>query len=204
MNASANSDGILTMSDEKKKSHLKEQLILAGIDEIDRHGITDFSIRRVAASCGVSSGAPYKHFRDKHEFIAEIVRYINQRWQRKQLEIVQRNPDNTRAQLVESGVDYVKFLVENPHFRSIIMLKDDDFDSSYHKMRGKISELTSSLIAKYCEEVKMDDVTRRRKFYVVRALVYGAALMFDNGEMELNEENLNFVRQNIDREFDLP
>lgn len=192
------------MSDEKKKSHLKEQLILAGIDEINSHGITDFSIRRVAAACGVSSAAPYKHFRDKQEFIAEIVGYINRRWHKKQLEIVRKNHDNTRAQLVESSVDYVKFLVENPHLRSIIMLKNDDFDSSYHKMRGKLSALTSSLITKYCEEAHIDDVTRRRKFYVIRALVYGAALMFDNGEMEYNEESLNFVRQNIDREFDLP
>lgn len=192
------------MLEEKKKSPLREQLILAGINEISSHGITDFSIRRVAAACGVSTAAPYKHFRDKQEFIAEIVAYINRRWHRKQLEIVRRYQNDTRAQLVESSVSYVKFLVENPHFRSIIMLKDDDLDSAYQKIRGKLSILTRSLIAKYCEEHSIDDTTRRRKFYVIRALVYGAALMFDNGEMEFNDETMSFVRMNIDREFDLP
>ena len=45
---------------------------------------------------------------------------------------------------------------------------------------------------------------RSEKTYIIRSLIYGAALMFDNGEMEYNEENMNYVKYSIDREFDLP
>lgn len=192
------------MAEDKRKSNLRDQLILAGIDEINRHGITDFSIRRVSAACGVSSGAPYKHFRDKQEFIAEIIGYIRAQWYEKQMEILRLHADSTRKQLVEFSMSYVKFLVENPHLRSILMLKDEEFDSEYRKLRGELTELTRSLISKYCAEVNMDEATKKRKLYVVRALIYGASLMFDNGELEYNEESLQFVRMNIDREFDLP
>ena len=47
---------------------LKEKLLTAGIDEILTHGMGDFSLRRVAASCGASCAAPYKHFKNKEEF----------------------------------------------------------------------------------------------------------------------------------------
>ena len=56
---------------------MREVLILAGIDEINAHSVTDFSIRRVAEACGVSCAAPYKHFKDKREFIASIIEYVN-------------------------------------------------------------------------------------------------------------------------------
>lgn len=192
------------MAEDKRKSNLRDQLILAGIDEINRHGITDFSIRRVSSACGVSSGAPYKHFRDKQEFIAEIIGYIRAQWHEEQMEILRLHADSTREQLVEFSVSYVKFLVENPHLRSILMLKDEEFDSEYKTLRGELTELSRSMVAKYCAEVNMDETTKKRKLYVVRALIYGAALMFDNGELEYNDESLRFVRMNIDREFDLP
>lgn len=35
-------------------------LIEAGIAEIDRVGVSDFSVRRVARECGMSCAAPYK------------------------------------------------------------------------------------------------------------------------------------------------
>lgn len=192
------------MAEERKKSGLRDQLILAGVDEINRHGITDFSIRRVSSACGVSSGAPYKHFRDKQEFIAEIIGYVQGQWYKKQRDIIRRYMDDTRKQLVELSMSYIRFLVANPHLRSILMLKDDEFDSEYRNMRGELTLLIRTLISRYCAEVNMDEPTKKRKMYVIRALIYGAALMFDNGELEYNEESLDFVRMNIDREFDLP
>ena len=43
-----------------------------------------------------------------------------------------------------------------------------------------------------------------RKTFVIRSIIYGAALMFDNGELPYTEENRQHVRYLIDREFDLP
>ena len=49
----------------------------------------------------------------------------------------------------------------------------------------------------------MSEQTRRLKTYVVRSLIYGAALMFDNGELDYNDENMALVAYAIEREFDL-
>ena len=99
---------------------------------------------------------------------------------------------------------YVDFLVENPHFRTVITINDKDFDSTYHHVRGSVNVITRTYVGRYCRDVQMPKDVMQRKLYVVIALIYGAALMFDNGEMEYNDEIKRYVRDCIDREFDLP
>lgn len=186
-----------------RRNSKREELIKAGIAEISEHGISNFSIRRIAAACEVSCAAPAKHFGDRKGFLAAIIEYVNLQWRDRQLQIIGENKDSIRAQIIAISVGYVQFLVENPHFRSILMLKDDDFDNIYHRLRGEMSSITQKLVDEYCASVNMDKETRVRKLYVIRSLIFGAALMFDNGELEYNEKNLDYVRFSIDREFDL-
>ncbi len=184
--------------------NVREQLIIAGIEEINKYGLQSFSIRRIANECGVSCAAPYKHFKDRQSFIAAVIDYVNKQWAERQQKILEALPNDTRKQLVEISLDYIKFLVENPHFRSIIMLKDEEFDNEYKNLRSQISGLSQELIKSYCKEANMSEDSERRKTYIVRSLIYGASLMFDNGELEYNDENMQFVEFSIDREFDLP
>ncbi len=188
----------------QRRNSKREDLIKAGIAEINAHGISGFSIRRIATACGVSCAAPAKHFGDRNGFLAAIIEYVNLQWRDNQLRILEENKQNIRAQIVGLSVGYVKFLVDNPHFRSILMLKDDEFDNIYHRLRGEMSSITQKLIDEYCASVNMDEETRVRKQYVVRSLIFGAALMFDNRELEYNEKTIEYVRLSIDREFDLP
>ena len=55
-------------------------LIIAGIDELEEHGLHDFSLRRVANRCGVSCAAPYRHFQNKDALILAIISYVNKQW----------------------------------------------------------------------------------------------------------------------------
>ena len=186
------------------KNSRRQQLIEAGIAEINQYGVTGFSSRRVAASCGLSCAAPAKHFGDRNGFLAAIIDYVNGEWAAEQEKILQQFEGNTRRQIVEESVGYVEFLVEHPHYRSILMLKDEEFDNTYHKRKGELSSPTQKLIEKYCEEAGLDETQRLRKTYVIRSLIFGAALMFDTGEIAHTEQMMAIVRECIDREFDLP
>ena len=72
------------MSGNSSHSSVREQLILAGIQEIDQYGLKDFSVRRIAGKCGVSCAAPYKHFEDRQSYFAAIIEYINGLWHERQ------------------------------------------------------------------------------------------------------------------------
>ena len=191
-------------SGEAQQPPVRERLILAGIDEINQYGIQNFSVRRVATVCGVSCAAPYKHFKDKSAFFAAIILYINDMWSERHARVLRESAPNVRARLVSVSMEYIRFLVENPHFRSVIMLKDEAFDKTHARIRGEISASTRNLIGAYCQSVDMPPDVRVRKTFVVRSLIYGASLLFDNGELAYTEENLAMVAANIDREFDLP
>lgn len=184
--------------------NVREQLLIAAIQEINQYGIQGFSVRRIANMCGVSCAAPYKHFKDRNSFVAAIIEYINGQWADRQRKVLFDYPENKRKQLVAVSLEYVRFLLENPHFRSIIMLKDEDFDNKYQNMRSQLSEVSLKLINRYCEEANIPSDVAKRKIYIIRSLIYGAALMFDNGELEYNKENIKLVEFSIDREFDLP
>lgn len=192
------------MSESGTPATVRERLIHAGMGELSKHGIQAFSIRRVAANCSLSCAAPYKHFKDKQAFVTAIIAYINEIWGVRQREIIQAHPGDLRRQIIEISKAYIRFLMENPNFRSVIMLRDETLDSQYAKLRAEMTSTTREVIDRYCESVHMDAPTRRRKTYVVRSLIYGAALMFDNRQLAFNEESMAFVESAIDREFDLP
>jgi hypothetical protein len=84
------------------------------------------------------------------------------------------------------------------------MLRHDERDERFNLLRGQLSRQTYQLVSKYCEEANMPPDVRQRKTFIVRSLIYGAALMFDNGELEYTDENLRMVSQSLEREFDLP
>ena len=186
-----------------ERSSGRVRLIRAGIAEIRRHGVQNFSMRKAAEACGLSCAAPYKHFKDKQDFILAIIRYINAQWNGIQRALVDGLPDDARIRLREISVAYIRFLVDNPDFRSIIMLTDKNMSPELIREKAEMSEGTKRLINRYCREVGMSDEVRELKTFIVRSLIYGAALMFDNGELDYTPENLERVKTAIDREFDL-
>ena len=55
---------------------LKKTLIETGLEFIDKYGEEKLSLRKIAEKCGVSSAAPYAHFKDKDDFINAVQQYI--------------------------------------------------------------------------------------------------------------------------------
>lgn len=184
-----------------EKISLRKQLLDVGMAELNEFGYHNFSVRRIAAKCGVSCAAPYKHFKDKHSFVAAILEHINEIWIARQAAIIASYAGVWQRQIVEVCLEYIRFLVEVPYFRSAIMLKDEGFDEEFNRPRGRLSDASRALIDRCCAEQGIPDSVKKAKVYIIRSLIYGAALMFDNGEFEYNEENMGIVRSTIEREI---
>ena len=181
----------------------REKLIVAAIGEMQEHGFADFSIRRVAEKCGVSSGAPYKHFKNKNELVLESIKYINKKWGEVQREIIEKCGESPRERLIELSIAYVKFLCMNPAYQSVIMLNDKSLLPEQLSEKAKISELTEKIISDYCTQVGMNSEDRKRKTYAVRSFIFGAAFMINSGLFSEKDGDLSLVRFCIEREFDL-
>ena len=187
----------------QRAKNMRLLLIEAGIEEINRVGVRDFSVRRVATSCGVSCAAPYKHFKDKREFIAAIIEYVNEQWQLRHEEIVSGCTGGLREKIVQIAVRYLQFLMENPGFRSILMMKDAEFDIIYQNPRAQMSACSLRLEADFFIESGWDQEKIKRKLHIVRSILYGTVFLIDSGELVYDESVLETVRNAVDREFDL-
>ena len=187
-----------------RNRNLRDELILAGIEEINIHGANGFSFRRVADACNVSSAAPYKHFKDKKEFITAIIDYVNEQWAVEQEKILSGCDENPRHQIVEVAVGYIRFLMEKPHYRQTLMLKNAEFDNLYHRKRGEINSVTQQIMLRVKEKYMLSDEIWHRKALMVRSIIFGAVFMFDSGEFQYSEKAMEDIRYVLDREFTIP
>ena len=181
----------------------KEKFLIASVAELEEHGVTDFSIRRVAQRCDVSCGAPYKHFKNKNELILEVIRYINRQWQEYQTNLI-ADCHSTREELIETSMGYIGFLCDHPSFLAILLLNDKTMDPEQIAEKNSITNRTAALISQYCQEVCMDQNDAIRKIYAVRSFIFGAALMINGEVLPKDETTMNNIRYCITREFDLP
>ena len=56
---------------------LRNALIETGIQLVSTEGVNAFSLRKVAAACGVSHAAPYSHFQNKEELLEACLLYTS-------------------------------------------------------------------------------------------------------------------------------
>lgn len=187
----------------ERRKNLREELILAGIEEINIHGANGFSFRRVADACNVSSAAPYKHFKDKKEFVTAIIDYVNEQWAIAQDEVLAVCDPDPRSQIVAVVTAYIQFLMEKPYYRQILMLKNADFDNLYHRKRGEVNSRTEKIMAQVKTAYNLSDEVWRRKALMVRSLMFGAVFMFDSGEFHYSPETLEDLRYVVSREFEI-
>lgn len=181
-------------------SELRERLIVYGIEEIETHGFTDFSLRRVASKCGASCAAPYKHFKNKDDLILEILRFINRQWGLLEQQLCVLYGDDTRRLLLELCMANIRFRLGNPHFAAVLTVAAKDMDVRQRETVGETINKIGELAALYCEQRgKAEDAVLLT--YKLRSFVYGAALLIGNGELPNTPKTLLMVKSAIEKEL---
>ncbi len=185
------------MEEENIQNTVRERLILAGIKELEEHGVRDFSLRRAALLAQVSCAAPYRHFKDKDEYIFEIVNYISFRWQLLTREINSIYSTDPRKKVIELCMANLRFWLANPNFRSVLLMAPSaDFSGvRLSDFDGPIKAAIEGYAA--FGKAASADI----KKYTARALIYGTVMLIGSGEMENNEETLLLVRSKLEEEF---
>ena len=177
------------MEDEIFGESLKNRLIIAGIEEISTRGIADFSLRRVAARCEASCAAPYRHFKNREEFLRAIVSYIHSQFRLLSDKITALYAADTRRQLTELCVAYIRFLTANANYRAALSASDEQL--------GGESAFLREPLENFCRETGASEATHARLSYSLPALIYGTVSMLECGEMENSEASFKLIRETI-------
>ncbi len=88
-------------------------LMALALDDIAENGIENLSLRALARKAEVSQTAPYRHFADKTSLLAALATQGFTQLHALLVSASQKS-SSTADQLLEIGVAYVNFAVENP------------------------------------------------------------------------------------------
>ncbi len=149
---------------------LRKALLLAGIREIEKHGINGFSLRRIANECGVSCAAPYRHFESKAAFVFEVIAYVNSQWVLLKTQIESMFTTDKKRFITELCIATVLFWRANPNFKHIAMLDDSLLNEEQIKEKNRIIDNITYLTREYCS-----DSSSEKTVFLIKALLYGAA-----------------------------
>ncbi len=112
--------------------NLRPKLIEAGIQIVNESGVEQLSLRKIAAECGVSHGAPYRHFKDKEELLFAMQQHVEEIFAAILQKAVDENKQAARP-MIAFGQAYVLFFLEQPAYfrfflqqKSITVHLDDD------------------------------------------------------------------------------
>lgn len=101
--------------------NLRNSLIEAGIELIDREGDKQLSLRKVAALCGVSQAAPYSHFQSKEGLLEAMRDYVTAQFMEALEQSICSYPkQDDSAVLVQMGKAYVTFFLRHPRYFSFL------------------------------------------------------------------------------------
>lgn len=88
---------------------LRNTLIETGIELINEEGAGGFSLRKVAARCGVSHAAPYSHFKDVQQLMAAMADHVTEQFTFCLQASIEGQEDPMSA-MGELGTAYIAFL----------------------------------------------------------------------------------------------
>lgn len=178
---------------------IRERLIIAGIKEIENHGLNDFSLRRVASMCEVSCAAPYRHYKNKDELVLAIISYINSRWDMMGEQIERTFEGDVARQLLELSVSLVRFLIANTNYLSIMLPIKSGMTEEQMCEREKLWSRIESVSDKYASENGLGEKKREERKFLLHTVICGTVILFEGMETHEYEEKTALMRKELER-----
>ena len=99
---------------------LRNALIVAAAELIEESGSTDFAMIDAARRAGVSSAAPYRHFRDKAALLDAVLEFAFFALASEMETVVRQNARDSIATIVALGQAYIRFVTGHPQFYALM------------------------------------------------------------------------------------
>ena len=181
---------------EEVKDTLRDRLIVMGAKEIADNGIAGFSLRKIAAKCGTSCAAPYKHFENKDELIKEIIRYITAQWELLRDQILSIFEGDPKRMLLEVCIAYIRFWVTNPSYRKVLSAYNRENHTEEHSFAD-----IDALILSYCRHIGDSEESVKLRTLAIKAKIYGITAMLEHEELPNTEEVFVLIRSALEKEL---
>ncbi len=165
--------------------NLREALIEAALRLIGEKGPAGFTVAEAARAAGVSPAAPYRHFRDRDELMADVARRGFEAFTLTLRAAWDKGRPTPRAALMRVGVAYLDFARREPASYSAMF--ESGVPASNHPELHATAELAFTVLREACEAVIATMPAGRRPPPLMVALhiwsmAHGIASLFARGD----------------------
>lgn len=181
---------------------LRSQLIEATRALVEEKGPDHFSVSEACRRAGVSSAAPYKHFKDKEEMLRAVALGGMQRQRAQLVEEIAKYDVGSVERIIAMGRVYVRFAVTEPGvFRLMFGLSES------HAEHGELIETGNNTFAVVQQEVaryrgdETVNASDEHQAFLLWSFVHGLSFLTIDGK--LAEKKLDYELEDILRDIAL-
>ena len=179
------------------KENLKEQFAEIAWDICKTESWQKVNMRRVAQKAGVSNNAFYRHFKDKNDLKAELMR--------RGFEILYEGMKDVTNNFSSYGAHYIRFGLDYPHIYDL-MFGNTDLDMSLYPDLETLSDASFSGIVEGLKAFMPDESDNdiMIKAYNVWASVHGIVLILRRSKWEgKRTEALEWIENNLEEYLEM-
>ncbi len=177
-----------TASAEKRGTYhhgdLRAQLIEATRVLVEEKGPDHFSVSEACRRAGVSSAAPYKHFKDKEEMLHAVAVEGMQRQRSDLIAELEKYPARTLDRVIAMGRVYVRFAVQEPGVFRLMFGLSENHGAHDHLIETGNNTFTvvQQEVAGYrgSQEVAGEDM---HKAFLLWSFVHGLSFLTIDGKL---------------------
>ncbi|MEX0303383.1 MAG: TetR/AcrR family transcriptional regulator [Leisingera sp.] len=163
---------------------LRAALVEATRQLLEEKGPEKFSVSEACRLAGVSTAAPYKHFKDKTDMLVAAVLEGLERHRSRMLEALETVPEGSPDRLTVIGLEYIGFALREPE---IFRLKFGGFADRIVDPRieedGQVTfGIVLAEVAKCIGEPEITQEVRRRGF-LLWSFVHGLSFILQEREL---------------------
>ncbi len=188
----------LATADSKTYHHgdLRNTLILAAAELIEESGSVDFAMIDASRRAGVSSAAPYRHFRDKDDLLQSVAQLCFLGLTEASRAAVQGHEHGSEGRIIALGKSYIRFSMAHRNFHDLMWgdLGKRALDQDSMDMRGSGFYVLVDSVEALCNKegiTRVDPVELATELW---AMVHGLSCL------EMNEQIDRFMpTANVDQ-----
>ncbi|WP_237072814.1 TetR/AcrR family transcriptional regulator [Pseudaestuariivita rosea] len=180
----------------KKRSYhhgdLRAQLVEATRQLVEEKGPDHFSVSEACRVAGVSTAAPYRHFKDKEEMLLAVIRDGKERMFAGMVAGAEAQPEGSINRIFALGRGYIDFaLSESGIFRLMFGLPKDSENHQIMMDEGPVHYVrVEQEVALYLGRADIDDDVRKRAF-MLWTFVHGLSFLLIDGKVSVSDASLD-------------
>ncbi|MDF1760913.1 MAG: TetR/AcrR family transcriptional regulator [Coxiellaceae bacterium] len=170
--------------------NLTEEITAIAVDRIRKNGVQQISLRQLAADCGVSPTAVYRHFNNKEHLLAHIAKLGFENLHQK---LQDAGSDQIQNTVLNRAMAYIQFAMDNPCYFDLMfgpyipnMQEHPELDNAMKSTFKFLEETTHESIQHNIHEGDAELIS-----YHSWALIHGLALLISSKHIPLDNRPID-------------